>query len=187
MLGLPSARVQRANGYASRYGLSHTLVDRCVGIMLHDYDAPNGTVRAGMTRDVFARLAPRVCALGAKRHVLRSDGDMSEATGEALAVAAARELGWVRFRTLVNDGLAVRYGLAPSAARATRWDRCVAMGLAGYDAARLHGTHVGERGVWAGTIRKACTIGVELGMLGSDGDPTDAGMAQLVAAASLRP
>jgi hypothetical protein len=188
-------RVSRADGLAVQYGAASStddvsLADRCTGVMREDYDRSDDPGKAGLPPQAFALLAPKVCALGVERGLVQSDGTMSVQAGNDLTLEVIEGMGAERFQTLVFNELAVAYDLAEPA-KATRWDRCVAMGYSGWDAQPTkEGLPPRER--FFSAIREVCTVGIKRGIVPPSGapvinSPEDAAMQQLLTAALLTP
>jgi hypothetical protein len=172
-------RVQRANDLAVRYGLSASHdavseVDRCTAALRDEYDHSDSAQKAGLPPHTLSALAPRVCSLAVKQRLVTSAGELkNDADGKRLTIEAIRQMGVERFQTMEFSELAVRYRLVASANKATRWDRCVAMGLSGYDA-QTSKARLPSRVLWARAVRRACTIGVHRGLVPKSGAPSAA-------------
>jgi hypothetical protein len=188
-------RVSRADGLAVKYGAASStddvsLADRCTGLIREDYNRSSDPGKAGLPPQAFALLAPKVCALGVERGLVQSDGTMSEQAGNDLTLEVIEGMGAEHFQTLVFNELAVAYDLAEPG-KATRWDRCVAMGYSGWDAQPTkEGLPPRERFFRA--MRDVCTVGIKRGIVPPSGapainSPEDAAMQQLLAAALLNP
>jgi hypothetical protein len=125
-------RLDRANALAVKYGAASSkgeasLADRCVGVMREAYTTTNDPGKAGVPPKTYALLAPKVCALGVERGLVKSDGTMSEDAGRELTLAVIERMGPERVQSLIYTELAVdQYHLA-TAGKVTRWHRCVAM------------------------------------------------------------
>jgi hypothetical protein len=194
-VGLWNPRVSRADELAVKYGAASatddaSLADRCTGLIREDYDRSSDPGKAGLPPQAFALLAPKVCALGVERGLVQSDGTMSVQAGKDLTLEVIEGMGADRFQTLVFDELAVAYDLAEPG-KATRWDRCVAMGYSGWDAQPTKaGLPPRERFFRA--MREVCTVGIKRGIVPPSGapvinSPEDAAMQQLLTAALLNP
>jgi hypothetical protein len=169
------ARENRAARLAVKYGFAPskeeaTLSDRCAGVMLYDFERTDPADRAGVGEDTLRVLAPRVCALGVSRGLVSDDGTMSEESGFRLTTDVVDQMGPARFQTLLYDELAVDYGLARPG-KTTRWHRCVAMAIGGWEAARRDGASMPPKADWERAARLGCTEGVKRGLVPASGAP----------------
>jgi hypothetical protein len=172
-------RVQRANDLAVRYGLARSPdavseVGRCTAALRDDYDHTDSVEKAGLPPKTLKALAPHVCSLAVEQGLVNSAGELKDsAAGKRLTVEAIKEIGVARFQTMEFTELAVRYQLAAAANQATRWDRCVAMGLSGYDAQSSR-AGLPSRELWERAVRRACAVGVRRGLVPNSGAPSTA-------------
>jgi hypothetical protein len=169
-------RETRSSGLAVRYGAASsrseaTLADRCVGVMRNDYDRSDSPLKASVPPRTFALLAPRICALGVRRGLISSDGNMSTGSGRELTLAVIQRMGVARFQTLEFNELAVtKYHLAKPG-HVTRWDRCVAMSYGGWEAAHAEAQTLPSREVFFKAARDACRAGIAEGVIPPSGVP----------------
>jgi hypothetical protein len=175
---LKHKRAGRVNGLAVHYGLASSsdnvsLQARCVARAFEEYDRSTDPSKAGMPLETFKFLAPKACALAIQRGLVRSDGEL-HANGNQLIVEAGNKFGKARLQRMIFTELAVSpYHLARSKSQVTRWDRCVAMGLSGYDAQqRRVKDGLPPRAIFVRAVREACTIGVRRGLIPESGVPS---------------
>ena len=170
------SRESRADGLAVKYGAAPstelaTLADRCTGEMREEYNTSDIPGKAGLGPKTWAFVAPKVCALGVERDLVRDDGTMTEQSGSELMMAVMQRIGIPRFQTRVFNELAVsRYHLA-KAGQVTRWQRCVAMAYSGWDAAAPAGAGEPSLDVARRALRETCTIAVKRGIIPASGAP----------------
>jgi hypothetical protein len=170
-------RVERANDLAVSYGLARSPgavsdVARCIAVLRDDYAHTDSPVKAGLPPHTLKVLATHICSVAVKQGLVDSAGKVEQSADiKGLAIDAIREVGLARFQTMEFSELAVRYRLAASAKTATRWDRCVAMGLSGYDELQSKDA-LPSRSLWRLAVRRACTIGIRRGLVPPSGAPS---------------
>jgi hypothetical protein len=180
-------RVGHANRLAVKYGAAPssrdaTRADRCVGVMRDDYSHGGKALQSHLPPHTAALLFPKVCSLGVQRGLVRDDGTMTKESGHELTLAVIKGMGTSRFQTVWFNELAVnRYHLAKPG-KVTRWERCVAMGYSGYDAARPE-TSLPARDRFFRAVRRACTVGVKRGLVPRSGAPTVKALSRLIVTA----
>jgi hypothetical protein len=168
-------RLDRANALAVKYGAAGSkgeasLADRCVGVMREAYETTDDPGKAGVPPKTYALLAPKVCALGVERGLVKSDGTMSEEGGRELTFAVIERMGPARVQTLIYTELAVdQYHLAPEG-EVTRWHRCVAMGYGGFDA-QPSKSGLPPRDQFRRAVRSLCTVAIKRGLIPPSGAP----------------
>jgi hypothetical protein len=94
-------RVDAANRLAVGYGLATsasvaTRADRCVAIIMGDYDAAPAATKRNAPRALFARVVPKVCAIGVERGMVAEDGAVSEKDSYAITTEVLRSMGLTR-------------------------------------------------------------------------------------------
>jgi len=168
-------RLDRANALAVKYGAANSkgeasLADRCVGVMREAYQTTDDPGKAGVPPKTYALLAPKVCALGVERGLVKSDGTMSEDAGRDLTLVVIERMGPARVQTLIYTELAVdQYHLA-RAGQVTRWHRCVAMAYGGWDA-QPSKAGLPPRDQFQRAVRSLCTVAIQRGLIPLSGAP----------------
>jgi hypothetical protein len=162
-------------------------VAQCKADALDWYAHTTDPGKAGFGPRAYGFLVPRACALAARKGVLRSDGSIAGTDLDNLIVEAGNEFGTARVQKMMFTELAVSpYRLAPAAKLVTRWDRCVAMGYAGYDAQQEEiKKGLPARATFFATVRRACSIGIRRRLIPPSGAPSVPVLQMLMAEAAL--
>jgi hypothetical protein len=167
-------RERRADGLAVKYGIATkghvSLAARCAGVMREDYNTSDDPGIAGVPPKTAALMDKRMCELGVQRGLVKGDGTMSEQAGRELALDVIQRIGVARFQTMTYTELATtQYHLAKPG-RVTRFDRCVAMGYAGYDA-QPSSRRLPPHDRYRRAVRDVCREGIVRGLVPASGAP----------------